>query len=153
MRDSVWTLIFLLLFSGITHAAETHNDLSVAKSWIGKYPSALVGNNKIGLLKQPPIKTVLNRILPKAEIAALGKFSSETPVRQMGDFLIVNKCLPHNCPSDMAAVVIDIKNDKLWVGFFSREEARVSTRWYGMSDDYAVLPDDVKQDFLSRHGN
>lgn len=153
MQHNRWIFIILLAFAGIVHADEINDGWGVAASWLGKPPSASIAKGAPSLLAQPPIKNALKTILPKAEAASLAKFSVEIPVRQIDEFLVVNKCRPHNCPADMATVVIDVKNKRLWVGFFSREEARVATRWYGMSDDYSVLPESVKADFASRHGD
>ncbi len=145
-----WLMFIALLVCSIDVTYAT-DDWTFVKSWIGKYPSASVGDTKGGLLAQPSIKAAMKKILPKSEI--LSALSTDAPVRELDEFVIVNKCRPHNCPSDMAAVVIDVKNAQLWVGFFSREEDRVSTRWYGTSDDYSVLPESIKKDFLARHGD
>jgi len=144
------TFLFLLLLGCTT--AEAADGWAPMLSWVGKYPSDRLGKSA-GLLDQPPIKGGLKKLLPKGEIAALARFAVEAPVRRIDDYIVVNKCLPHNCPSDMAVVVIDAKNEKLWAGFFTRELGRVSTRWYGSADDYSVLPDEIKKEFLSRHGD
>jgi len=145
--------ILFAIFMMQEGAAQAAGSWEMLLSWVGKYPSEQIGGSGSVLLGQPPIKDGLRKLLPKAEIQTLAKFAVEAPVRKVGDYLVVNKCLPHNCPSDMAVLVIDVKSEKLWAGFFSREEGRVSTRWYGASDDYSVLPDEIKKDFLSRHGD
>ena len=152
MSQFKWILILPLLIITSGYAADNGANWDALTSWIGKAPSTK-GGNKLSLLDQPTIKAALKDILPKSEFASLAKFKVEAPVTKVEEFLIVDKCLPHNCPADMATVVIDIKNKRLWVGFFSREEKRVTTRWYGMSDDYSVLPESIKKDFLARHGD
>ena len=147
-----WIFILPLLIITPGYAVDDGAGWDTLASWAGKYPSAKE-RNKLPLLDQPPIKAGLRNILPKPELAALARFKVEAPVTKIEEFFIVDKCLPHNCPADMATVVIDIKNRRLWVGFFSREEKRVSTRWYGMSDDYSVLPESIRKDFLARHGD
>lgn len=68
-----------------------------------------------------------------------------------GLFLVIEKCMPHNCPSAFATIVIDLNQKRLWVGLFSRDETRTSTRWYGNADDYSVLPEVIRQGFVDRH--
>lgn len=143
--------LLVVVFSCI--AAEAAEEWGHMLLWVDKYPSDKIASNSFSLLAQPPLKSSLRKILPKAEIAALNRYDVEAPVHKVGEYLIINKCLPHNCPSDMAMLIIDVKNEKLWVGFFSREEESVSTRWYGTNDDYSVLPDEIKKEFLSRHGD
>jgi hypothetical protein len=118
--------------------------------WVDKYPSDKLGTNGTGLLDQPLFKRVLHRVLPKAEAATLTKLTVESVVQQMGDYMVVHKCLAHNCPSEMAVVIVDVKKQQLWVGLFSREAQRTSTRWYGTAGDYFALPEEIKKDFLQR---
>jgi hypothetical protein len=146
-------VISLALFISCTSSTHAGDDWTFATDWVGKYPSMPVGAAKSGLLSQPEIKAPLKKLLPKFEISNLSGLTSEAPVRDIEGLLVVNKCRPHNCPSDMAMVVIDVKKARLWVSFFSREESRVSTRWYGTEDDYSVLPESIKKDFLTRHGD
>ena len=151
MKSVFVTFSLVLIFN--CSGVEAGEDWGQMLLWVDKYPSNKIAPNGFSLLTQPQLQHSLRKILSKAEIAALARYDVETPVHKIGEYLIVNKCLPHNCPADMAMVVIDVKNEKLWVGFFSRQLGRVSTRWYGMEDDYSILPDDIKKEFLSRHGD
>jgi hypothetical protein len=146
-------LAALLLYTCAQDSARATDDWSFVTSWVGKYPSATVDGMKGGLLVQPAIKAAITKLLPNSEAEAMIGLTTDAPVRQLDGFVIINKCRPHNCPSDMATVVVDIKNERLWIGFFSRGKISVSTRWYGLLDDYSVLPEEVKKDFLSRHGD
>ena len=143
----------MLITTAVSYAGTSDPDWSAVTSWVGKYPSEAAGKNSQSLLAQPIIAMALRKILPKAELTSLKIFKVEIPVRVIDGLVVVNKCLPHNCPADMATVVIDVGNRRLWAGFFSREEGHVSTRWYGMDDDYSVLPASVKSDFQARHGD
>lgn len=152
MKQIKWLWVLSCLFSGLVQAAGPSTDWNVFNAWVGKAPSTqLLGQQT--LLGQPSLHAALKQILPKAEQASLAKFKVEAPVTQVDGFLIVDQCLPHNCPADMATVVIDPVNQKLWAGFFTREENRVSTRWYGMADDYSVLPESIRKGFLEGHGS
>lgn len=142
-------LVGCLCTIGIAKADEK---LEIAQAWVGKYPSEVLVPGKGNLLAQPPIQRVLARILPGSERTSLSSLEAESPVREIGGFIVVNKCRAHNCPSESAVIVIDAKSGHLWVGFFSRKSNGVATRWYGEEDDYSVLPDTVRQDFADRHG-
>ena len=80
-------------------------------------------------------------------------YDTETPIKMIDNFMLINKCKPHNCPSELAMIVIDLQKKRVWAGFFSREAGHVSTRWYSNSDDYSVLPSAIKQEFLTKHGD
>jgi hypothetical protein len=144
---------FLLLVFLNASPVKAANDWEFTKEWVGKYPSDPVAAGKSGLLSQPAIGAALKKILPKPELSKLSGLTTESVVKNIDGLVVINKCRPHNCPTDMAMVVIDAKAQKIWVGFFTREASRVSTRWYGGEDDYAVLPDSVRKEFLSRHGD
>lgn len=146
-------LISLTFIIGHASAAHAGDDWMFAGNWVGKYPSVPIGDAKSGLLSQPAIKAALKKLLPKSETSNLSWLTSEVPVREIEGLVVVNKCRPHNCPSDMAMVVIDAKKARLWIGFFTREESRVSTRWYANDEDYSILPESIKTDFLVRHGD
>jgi len=144
----------LLLALSTVHAGSTPGwDKGVLLSWVGKYPAEIKGGHKIGLLNQPVIGDALRALLPSADWKALAGYDVEDPIEQKGDFLVINKCMPHDCPAAFAMIVIDTSKPRIWVGFFQRETNRVSTKWYGNADDYSVLPDDVRQEFLSNLGH
>ncbi|OYV02265.1 MAG: hypothetical protein CFE45_01125 [Burkholderiales bacterium PBB5] len=105
------------------------------------------------MLAQPALKSLVAKLLPKSERSALAALTTEAPVREVDGLWVVNLCRPHNCPADMATLVIDGQQARLWIGLFSREDGRVATRWYGNTEDYAALPERIRADFLARHGN
>ena len=146
-------LIFILVGCLVSLSASGGPDeWSIAKTWIGKYPSTQVLGRGVGLLAQPSIRASLRLALPKAEAGVLPLLTNESIVRDLDGYIVVNLCRPHNCPTEMATVVIDVDNKRLWVGFFAREDTRISTRWYGTVDNYSVLPTKILADFISRHG-
>lgn len=122
-------------------------------SWVGKYPTTAVNKKNVSILAVAPIKEVINSVVPANERKLLDSYHVETPVTQMGNFVVINKCKPHDCPSEHAMVVIDMEKQRLWAGFFTRAESRTATRWYGNGADYSVLPSEIQQEFLSRHGD
>lgn len=144
-------LISLLLI-GCT-AAQAASDWTPLLAWVGKYPSDSIAQHGGGLLSQPPIRDGLKKLLPRTEISALARYDVETQIEKHGEYIVANKCLPHDCPSEMAMIVVDVTRQKMWAGFFSRTGSVVSTRWYGSADDYSTLPDEIKNEFLALHGN
>lgn len=148
---TIFRHLFLILLFVLTSPAQAVDSWAGAADWTGKYPSDKLRPNGPGLLDYPPIKTALRKVVPKTELLALKTFDVETPVRRMGDYLVLSKCLPHNCPADNAMVVIDLKSERIWAGFFTREEHRISTRWYGNVEEYTVLPDEIRAQFQASH--
>jgi ubiquinone biosynthesis protein COQ9 len=140
-------VMLALTFSPNAYSADDWQGLN---SWLGKYPSEK--QRGAALLDQASVKATLKAILPKAEQAILARLDVEAPVKDVAGYLLIEKCLPHNCPGEFAMIVIDVSKQKLWAGFFTREEKRVATRWYGNADDYATLPEAIKTRFLAKHG-
>ena len=150
MRPIRVLCIALPLACAAAHAADNNGALA---TWVGKYPSDTRDAKGGSLLQQPPLRTTLKTILPRPEAALLGQLDNESPVRQSGHYLVVDKCRPHDCPADAAMIVIDLESTKVWAAFFTRTSASVSTRWYGNQDDYNTLPDDIRTGFLKQHGS
>lgn len=150
IRSFICHLGLALASVSAAQAAETSIDYSY---WVDKYPSDKLAANHAGLLEQPGLKDALKKVLPKQEWRALLSYSVETPAKKVDHYLVANKCQPHNCAAETATVVIDLSSQKIWVGFFTRESQRVATRWYGSEEDYSVLPETIKQEFLTRHGD
>jgi hypothetical protein len=149
----IYPTIILVALVGQIHHAFGADGWEFAREWVGNYPSSRVGDYRAGLLAQPAIKATLKKILPRTESSTLAALTIESKVTETDGLIVISKCRPHNCPSDMATVIIDVKKSRLWVGLFTREAARVSTRWYGEDLDYSTLPEDIRREFLSRHGD
>lgn len=141
-----------LLLIGCT-AVQAAGDWTPLLAWVGKYPSDRIAQHSGNLLSQLVIRNELKKLLPEAEISALARYDVETPIKKHGEYLVVNKCMPHNCPAEMAMIVVDVKSQMMWAGFFSRAGSVVSTRWYGSANDYSTLPDEIKNEFLALHGD
>jgi hypothetical protein len=149
-------LVSMLLFGASATcgaAGEAAWDAHRFSSWTDKYPTTTVNNKRVSVLDDKAIKAVLEQTIPAREKKLLDTLHTESPIKMMGDFVLINKCKPRNCPSELAMIVIDIHKKRVWAGFFSREAGRVSTRWYGNEDNYSVLPMEIKQEFLTRHGD
>jgi hypothetical protein len=150
-RSTLILFCFLAIFRAT--AANAADDWAVAMEWVGKYPSESVGKRQRGLLQQPAIDRSLKKLLPKIELSNIAKLTVETPVENIDGLLVLNICRPRNCPADLAMIVIDVPSKRMWVGSFTRELSRVSTRWYGNGDDYTILPEHIRKKFLASHGD
>jgi hypothetical protein len=146
-------LVVATLCLGATALAGEPDVDSPLLSWLGKFPSDAPIAKGGTLLQQPGLRKTLKALLPAPEAKRLGEFDTEAPVRRVDDYLVVDKCRPHACPADAAMIVIDLRSDRLWAGFFTRNEAGVATRWYGNRDDWNALPPAIVTDFLKRHGS
>lgn len=149
---SLSVLTFALVGACFANEPATWNTKALS-SWIGKYPTTTVNKKNVSILAAAPIKDILNSVVPASERKLLDSYHVETPVTQIGNFIVINKCKPHDCPSEHAMVVVDMEKQRLWAGFFTRTEHRTASRWYGNGDDYSVLPSEIQQEFRSRHGD
>jgi hypothetical protein len=141
-----------LCLATAAYAADADVD-SPLLAWVGKYPSETPVAKAGPLLQQPALRKALKALLPAPEAARLGRFDTEAPVRRVEDYLVIDKCRPHECPSEAAMIVVDLRSDRLWAGFFTRSAAGVATRWYGNRDDWNALPPSIVEGFLKRHGS
>jgi len=148
---------FAALISALSLLPAAHADQSsvwgkeAVSSWVGKYPSDIPSGGKASLLGQGEVNKTLQQILPPFEQKNWMAYDVESTIKQVDHFLVIDKCMPHNCPSAFATIVIDLNQKRLWVGLFSRDATRTSTRWYGNTDDYSVLPEAIRQEFINRH--
>lgn len=141
----------VMLAATATATASARNAWTEISHWIDKYPSDKISAHGPSLLDYSPIKVALRKILPKSELSNLLKFDVEAPVKKIDGYIVVDKCLPHNCPGDHAMIVMDLHSEKIWIGFFTREEHRVSTRWYSNAEEYTILPSEIQKHFESLH--
>jgi hypothetical protein len=143
-------VLFFFTFSPHLLAANTPpwGDLS---AWVGKYPTEQESGQTKRLLGLPAVRTELRALLSNADFKRLNSvFTVEKPIVKTDRFLVVQQCMPHNCPGAHAMVVLDSEDKRLWVGIFERTEKSVSTRWGG-TDDYTLLPPSILDSFRRAH--
>ena len=150
LRSALVVVTFCL---GATALAAEPDIDSPLLSWVGKFPSDTPVANSGALLQQAGLRKTLKALLPAPEAKRLSEFDTEAPVRRVEGYLVVDKCRPHACPADAATIVIDLRSDRVWAGFFTRSAAGLATRWYGNRDDWNTLPPAIVTDFLKRHGS
>lgn len=154
MRHFLALAILMFASAGAGFASEATGWSADSLSWwVGKYPTTTVNNKTVSVLEIKALKAAIDAAVPSSERKLLHTFDVETPITMTGNFMVIQKCKPHDCPSDYAMVVIDVDKQRLWAGFFTRAANRTATRWYGNKDDYSVLPPEIKQEFLTRHGD
>jgi hypothetical protein len=91
-------------------------------------------------------------ISPNDTKMLLSTYDLSTPIERVSDrYIVFEKCKPHDCPDNSAMIVIDTQDAHVWIGFFSRKEKSVSTRWYGSADDYLMLPENILEKFRKMH--
>jgi hypothetical protein len=151
---AIFFLFSIFIYSFQLHATESNVWAGVKlESWVGKLPTQVVGGTNLKLIEADGIKKIIHEIVPDYEMNAINKYDVESLVSKIDNFIIINKCMPHNCPSELTMIVIDMKSPRIWVGLFLRDDSHSSTRWYSNGDDYSVLPNTIKQSFLERHGD
>jgi hypothetical protein len=123
-------------------------------SWVGTNPLRLENGKRVDIWQDKSVRAVLDKLITKADIDTLHSYTNVVPVRLVDDhYLVIENCKPHDCPAEFSMIVLDTANQKLWIGFFLRESARVSTRWYGNADDYVNLPEPILRTFRENHGD
>lgn len=154
MRHLLALFIVMFAATGAGFANEATGWSAESLSWwVGKYPTTTVNKKTVSVLETKFLKAAIDAAVPASERKLLNTFDVETPITMVGNFMVIQKCKPHDCPSEYAMVVIDVEKQRLWAGFFTRAANRTATRWYGNKDDYSVLPPAIKQEFLARHGD
>jgi hypothetical protein len=137
-------VFFAAAFQPAAAVAPPWGDLD---DWVGRYPTDRQAKPTRRLLELAPIRKDLRQLLSSSDLKRLSSlYSVERPIVKMGNFIVVEKCMPHDCPSAHAIVVLDTEARRLWVGFFDRSDKGVSTRWYG-TDDHLVLPQPILDEF------
>jgi hypothetical protein len=103
------------------------------------------------LWQEPAVRKSLSTLLSRTDLKRLDSiFAAEKQIVKIGRFIVVEQCMPHNCPNAHAMVILDTEDRRLWVGFYERNVGLVSTRWYGW-DDYSLLPSPILERFRRGH--
>jgi hypothetical protein len=121
--------------------------------WIDKYPSETIDGISSTIFNNQSLKKTLQDLLSPNDLSLLRSYTVSPPVKRSGNFIIIHRCMPHNCPAEAAMIVIEVTSRRLWAAFFLREEGRVTTRWYGNVDDYLVIPEEIRKEFYEKHGS
>jgi len=132
-----------LFFYALNVSAETLQ----LDAWLGKYPSdKIAGKTANELLMK---SHWLKKLVPAGEIRLLKSFTTEDLISQNGEYLLIFKCKPHDCPGSHSMIITDSKS-AFWIGIYQNKGKVVSTRWYG-SSDYTELPMAIQKLFIRGH--
>jgi len=139
IRKNHFLLVTVLLFC--CGAAFAQDPLSHLKKWEGKYPTTKKGRVTTKFFAEPAIRTPLLKLLSQDDYNLLTKeYSVETPVKQIGDYLVVKVCKPHMC-FEQAAFAINLTTGNIFVRMALDE---TPDRWLASKGSAADLPADVK---------
>ena len=142
-RKSLAALALLVIFVGGTTAAAQR--LSHLRSWAGKYPTQGRGRAKRSFFRLPAVQSPLARTLNRKDFNLLTRvYAVETPIKELGDYLAVKVCMPHDCDTSQAAFAINLRTGAVYVRMKEGDEVR----WFASAGVYTDLPRDV-QDYLN----
>jgi hypothetical protein len=143
-RKSLIALALLLLFTtGSALAAQSK--LGHLRSWAGKYPTHKAGRLTRNFFQLAAIQRPLLALLTRRDFNLLTRaYKVETPIKQIGNYLAVKVCRPHNCDTEQAGFAINLNTGFIYVRMQNGQESR----WFGSRGDYTDLPQSV-QDYLT----
>ena len=143
-RRNLIALALLLLFSfgGMSVA---QNNLAHLRSWAGKYPTYKRGKVTTKFFGLPEIRQPLMSLLSRGDFNLLTReYAVETPIKQIGDYLAVKVCRPHNCSDETGGFAINLRTGFIYVRLQNGQEVRS----FGSKGDYTDLPQSV-QNYLN----
>jgi hypothetical protein len=139
-RKNLIAMVAVLLLS-FSMAAVAQNNLDHLKSWTGKYPTERKGRVTTRFFGLPEIRTPLSRLLSRADFNRLTReYSVESPVKQVGDYLVAKVCMPHNCGEEQAGFAINLRTGVIYVRMQDAEKER----WFASKGSDKDLPRAVR---------
>ena len=137
-RKRLIVLVPLLL---LCCGAAVAQDSGHLKSWAGKYPTERKGKVTTSFFGLPEIRTPLQRLLSRTDFNLLTKqYGVEAPIKQIGDYLAVKVCRPHNCGDEQGAFAINLSTGVIYVRMQNGEKVR----WFASKGNSTDLPREVK---------
>jgi hypothetical protein len=131
--------VLLLSFST---AAVAQPNLDHLKSWAGKYPTERKGRVTTRFFGLPEIRTPLSRMLSRPDFNLLTKeYSVESPIKQIGDYLVAKVCMPHNCGEEQAGFAINLRTGVI----YARMQDAEKERWFASKGSDKDLPQAVRE--------
>lgn len=138
-KNRIVLAALLLLCLGSVGSAQSGP--SHLKSWEGKYPTQrkgkVVTQRFFGLAE---IRTPLLKLLSRDDFNSLTKeYEVETPIKKIGDYLVVKVCHAHMC-FEQAAFAINLSTGVIHVRMADDEKAR----WFASKGNESNLPVEIK---------
>jgi hypothetical protein len=142
-RTSLAALALLIIVGG--GAVASAQNLDGLRAWAGKYPTERKGRVTRNFFRLPPVQAPLARTLSRKDLNLLTRvYKVETPIKELGDYLAVKVCMPHDCDTSQAGFAINLRTGFVYVRMKEGEEVR----WFGSKGSYTDLPQEV-QDYLN----
>ena len=142
-RTSLAALALLIIVGSMTTASAQR--LDSLRSWAGKYPTDRKGRVTRNFFRLPAVQAPLARTLSRKDLNLLTRvYKVETPIKELGDYLAVKVCMPHDCDTSQAAFAINLRTGFVYVRMKEGDEVR----WFASKGNYTDLPQDV-QDYLN----
>lgn len=136
--------LMLLLFC-VSGSVAAQGNLENLRRWVGKYPTLKHAKVTTSFFKLPDIQQPLLKLLSRRDYNLLThEYAVETPIKQIGDYLAVKVCRPHNCDDEQAAFAIDLRTGFIFV----RMKRGQDIRWFASNGRETDLPASVR-DYLS----
>ena len=135
-------LFSAIILLGCCVAVLAQGRLDHLKKWEGKYPTTKKGRVTTKFFAEREIRAPLVGLLSRDDLSLLTKeYSVETPVKKMGDYLVVKVCKPHMC-FEQAAFAIDLTTGNIFVRMALDE---TPDRWFASKGNATDLPAAVKE--------
>ena len=139
-RNKIVVLVLLLLLC-LSSTAVAQDKLGQLRSWAGKYPTERKGKVTTSFFGLAEIRTPLLKLLSRADFNLLTKeYGVEAPIKEIGDYLAVKVCRPHNCGDETGAFAINLNTGVIYV----RMENGQKVRWFASKGNSTDLPREVK---------
>ncbi len=132
-------MLAILIF---LHAAAARSDPAwdSLHSLTGSYPFVSPQSGKPSLMQSEPIQHALALLLTPAQRVKLKTYAVSPPITAIGKDLIAQFCLPHDCGSESAFMVIDPDGQNIWIAFYTSDGKIFQTNWTGTADPANVPP-------------
>ncbi|MDO8499750.1 MAG: hypothetical protein Q7S66_03765 [bacterium] len=124
----------------------TNKPFSYLVKQIGAYPSGDYSHssnyfdNFVIFLQKEPLKYRLKKLLGDEKFAVLHDYWDVTmPIEQIGKYIVARACGAHQCPDVRFAVIVDIANDTIFVGYKTRDDEQL------FAENDATIPKILEQ--------
>jgi|SRR5215213_9718482 len=142
-RTSLAALALIIIVGGGASVAAQR--LDQLRSWAGKYPTERTGRVTRSFFRLAPVQAPLARTLSRKDFNLLTRvYKVETPIKELGDYLAVKVCMPHDCGESQAGFAINLRTGSVYVKMKEGDDVRR----FASKGNYTDLPQDV-QDYLN----
>jgi len=120
--------------------------------WIGKYPSTK-DRHQHTFMQLSCVGAKLKALMPSHDFKRFVVVQAvESPIEQVGKYLVFTRCKPHDCPDDHGMMIVDTESGALFVGLHTRRSSSSVTQWYASDDgEPSWLPAELLARFSRQH--